>query len=96
MAYVLTPKARRDLADIWRFTNGRWGEAQADAYVRQIAECCQRLSEGALVGADAASIRPGYWKFRVGSHVLFYRMPAVHRLELVRILHQRMDITAHL
>ncbi|MFN3459944.1 MAG: type II toxin-antitoxin system RelE/ParE family toxin [Oceanibaculum sp.] len=80
----------------WRFTNERWGEAQANAYVRQIAECCQRLSEGALVGADAASIRPGYWKFRVGSHVLFYRMPAAHRLELVRILHQRMDMISRL
>ncbi|EKE70542.1 type II toxin-antitoxin system RelE/ParE family toxin [Oceanibaculum indicum] len=96
MAYVLTPRARRDLADIWRFTNGRWGEAQADAYVRQIAECCQRLSEGALIGSDVSAIRPGYWKLRVGSHVLFYTKPAEQRLELVRILHQRMDITAHL
>lgn len=96
MTYVLTPRARRDLADIWRYSNERWGEERADAYVCQIAECCLRLSEGALIGADASSIRPGYWKCRVGSHLLFYTVPADHPLQLVRILHQRMDITAHL
>ena len=94
--YVLTPKARWDLAVIWRYSNERWGEERADAYMRQIADCCLRLAEGALIGADASSIRPGYWKYRVGSHVLFYRTVKANRLEVVRILHQRMDLASHL
>jgi toxin ParE1/3/4 len=96
MTYVLTPRARQDLADIWRYSNERWGEGRADAYVRQIAECCLRLSEGVLIGADVSSIRSGYWKCRVGSHVLFYRPATDERLEIIRILHQRMDLTSHL
>jgi toxin ParE1/3/4 len=40
-------------------------------------------------------IRAGYLKYAVGLHFLFYRLTADH-LDVVRILHQRMDISAHL
>ena len=31
--YRLSPGAERDLADIWRYTNKRWGRAQANRYI---------------------------------------------------------------
>jgi len=41
------------------------------------------------------TIRAGYFKFPVGSHFMFYRQ-SVASLDAIRILHQRMDVEAHL
>ena len=32
--YRLTPKADRDLMQIWRYTNEKWGKAQANEYLQ--------------------------------------------------------------
>nr|WP_244098424.1 type II toxin-antitoxin system RelE/ParE family toxin [Burkholderia ambifaria] len=37
----------------------------------------------------------GYWRYMVGSHVVFYRETA-DSLDVIRVLHQRMDVDRHL
>ena len=93
--YALTPAARADLSEIWDYTIRRWGEAQAERYTRDIQATCEALGNGALVGLSAEDIRAGYRKIGVGSHVLYYR-EREGTLEIVRILHQRMDVARHL
>lgn len=39
--------------------------------------------------------REGYFKCPAGSHVIFYRLSGIH-LDVIRILHQRMDVERHL
>jgi toxin ParE1/3/4 len=46
-------------------------------------------------GRSCDEIRPGYRKFSVGSHVVFYRVTDVGS-DVVRILHRRMDFTSRL
>ena len=46
-------------------------------------------------GRPCDDIRPGYLKFAVGTHMLFYRR-VQNDIDLVRILHQRMDFDQHL
>lgn len=94
--YVLTPRARRDLGEIWDYSAERWGAAQADRYVRLIATECAALASGRSVGRSAEAIRPGYLRRAVGSHLLFYRTRKRGGIEIVRILHQRMDVERHL
>ena len=94
--YVLTPRARRDLSEIWDYSAAQWGTTQADRYVRLIAAACDALASGRATGRSAEAIRPGYLRQTVGSHVLFYRARKRGRIEIVRILHQRMDIERHL
>lgn len=93
---TLTPKARQDLDSIWSFSRERWGAEQAEAYVRLIAGALERLAQGAIAGRDASAVKPGYWRHAVGSHVVFYRLAGTETLEVVRILHQRMDLPRHL
>jgi len=38
---------------------------------------------------------PAYWKYAVGAHVLFFRR-TTDGIEVVRVLHQRMDFERHL
>ena len=93
--YALSPAAQTDLEEIWDYTVSRWGEAQAARYTRDIQATCEALSGGSLVGLSAEDIRAGYRKIAVGSHVLYYR-EREGTLEIVRILHRRMDVTRHI
>lgn len=96
MKVRLSAAARRDLSGIWTYSAKRWDEAQADRYVRLFAESFDGLASGTITGRGADDIRTGYFKLTVGSHFIFYRMGAHDVIEVVRILHQRMDIDRHL
>lgn len=89
---VFRPKAVADLDAIWRYTAQAWGAAQADAYVRTIVEACHAVARGERTGSDASSLRPGYRKLRIGGHLAFYRPQGDGTVEVVRILHERMDL----
>ena len=93
--YTLSPAAQTDLESIWDYTVRHWGEAQAEVYVRGIQAACEALSNGTLVSRSADDIRAGYCKAAVGSHVMFFRMHA-GVVEIIRILHQGMDVDRHL
>ncbi|PYE13208.1 type II toxin-antitoxin system RelE/ParE family toxin [Paraburkholderia silvatlantica] len=94
-AYVLSPAAERDLDDIWDYTVGRWGEAQAERYILSIESSVAGLVEGTQPSLSAADVREGYRKARVGMHVVFFReSPSL--IDVVRILHQQMDIPGSL
>jgi len=40
--------------------------------------------------------RAGYRKLAAGSHVLFYRVMSEGDIDVVRVLHRRMDVDRHL
>lgn len=89
-----TPRAERDIDEIFEYTADRWGHAQAEDYIGKIRARCAAIASGALVGRGASDIRPGYRRLWVGAHVIFYRA-AQDRIEIIRILHARMDFTRH-
>ena len=90
--YALSPAAQADLDDIWEYTAGRWGEAQAERYTRDIQAACRALGDGTRTGRSAEDIRAGYRKLGVGSHMIYFRSRA-GMVEIVRILHGRMDVS---
>ncbi len=96
MRVRLSAAARRDLSGIWTYSAKRWDEAQADRYVRLFADSFDGLGRGIVKGRKADNVRLGYFKVAVGSHLVFYRMGAYDVIEVVRILHQRMDVDRHL
>src|SRR5262245_60516597 len=72
--FVLSPAARADLDGIWDYNSETWGSAQAERYILQISAACEGLASGRRKGRSAEDIRPGYLKYAVGSHLLFYRL----------------------
>jgi len=88
--FYLRPKARRDLEDIWSYTYETWGEDQADSYIHDLDSGFRALAVNPKKGRPCDAIREGYRKHFVGKHFIFYRM-AKKGIEIVRILHQRMD-----
>jgi toxin ParE1/3/4 len=90
-----TPRARRDIEDIWDHSLERFGFEKADAYLRDIQLAAETVAGDPRRGRACDDIRAGYRKFLVGAHVLFFRA-SESRVVVVRILHQRMDFERHL
>lgn len=93
--FRLRRKARTDLEGIWLYTAEHWSPTQADIYYGRIVEIMAALASGRLRGRSAEDIRPGYLKYPAGSHFVFYRQ-AKYGIDVIRILHQQMDVEQHL
>jgi toxin ParE1/3/4 len=95
IGYRLSPRAQADLEDIWDYTVERWGGRRAEAYIRQICGAVEALAATPGIARRCDEVRPGYWKHPVGSHVMFFRRHP-NGIDVVRILHGRMDFERHL
>lgn len=94
--YLFSPAAQADLEQIWHYTFERWGIEQAEVYLRDIQRTAERAAANPLVGRTCDEIRPGYRAVAAGSHRLYYRLTADGVIDVVRVLHQRMDVDRHL
>ena len=91
--YRLTRKAVEDLADIWNYTFDEWSERQADDYYNMLIASCQKIATNPdLFGKRYDEIFHGLRGFKAGKHLLFYRILDNGDVEIIRILHERMDL----
>ena len=95
-AYRFSPQAERDLEEIWLYTFENWSAEQADRYHNQIMAAIEGLAGGSKQGRAIDDIRPGYRKLAVASHFLFYRIADAGMIDIIRILHQRMNAASRL
>lgn len=93
--FRLTELAKQDLRSIGRYTQMTWGREQRNIYLAKLDACFHLLAQEPQRGKACDDIRPGYRKYHVGRHLIFYRQ-APEGLEIIRVLHDRMDIEAHL
>ncbi|MBX7062652.1 MAG: type II toxin-antitoxin system RelE/ParE family toxin [Pyrinomonadaceae bacterium] len=97
MKYELSNAAQRDLENIWLYTYENWSAEQADRYYNLLIDEIEFIAVKPHAGKDQGHIRDGYFRTRVKSHYIFYRInPRKKLVEIVRILHQRMDTAARL
>jgi len=94
--FWLTNAAKADLKAIGRYTQATWGRDQRTRYLTSLDAGFRALADNPSMGKDCTDLRPGYRKHQVGKHIVFYRPSGNGRIEIVRILHQRMDLEANL
>ncbi len=92
VSYTLTIKAVEDLSKIWNYTFDVWSEAQADKYYYKLFDSFQDLADGSVAGKNYPDVRIDIFGFSSGQHIIFYRKLDETRIEIVRILHSRMDL----
>jgi toxin ParE1/3/4 len=90
--YFLTNKAIEDLSKIWEYTFEVWSENQADKYYELLTSCFQELVRKPTIGKHYHEIDNSILGLRVGKHIVFYRVANSGDIEIIRILHQRMDL----
>ncbi len=90
--YRISEQAINDLNDIWIYTLNKWSKEQADRYYDLIIDEIEFISDNFLTGKSVEQTRKNYRMTRIKSHLIFYRKVENNIVDVVRILHQRMNI----
>ena len=96
MSFHLSRKAKADLKVIAKYTEKAWGRAQRNTYLEKIDRSFHDLANRPDKGQNCDGVRQGYRKYRIGKHIIYYRMTEPKHIEIVRVLHGSMDIERHL
>ncbi len=91
LPFVITKKAVSDLEEIWFYTVEKWSIEQADRYYNLIFDEINYSCRNSTAGKSMEHIRKGFRASKVKSHLIFYRV-LNDTIEVIRILHERMDI----
>ncbi len=90
---LFSNKAVEDLTDIWNYTVETWSETQADKYYMLLVDTCRQIADSPHpLGKKYAEIMDGLFGYRAGKHIVFYRSASERAVEVVPILHERMDL----
>jgi len=92
---LFTNKAVSDLGEIWNYTAELWSIEQANSYYNLVLESCNKLLVNPKIGKDYKTIRKCLRGFISKKHIIFYLINKDLNINVVRILHQKMDIKSH-
>jgi toxin ParE1/3/4 len=91
--YKISKEASNDLEKIWLYTFETWSKEQADKYLNLLFDEIEYLCLKPNSGSDFGNVRMGYFRSRVNAHFIFYLInEKKNQIEIIRILHQQMDI----
>ena len=90
--YHLTNKAVQDLTNIWDYTYDEWSENQADKYYNLLLSSCQEIAENPNLGKKYDNVTEKLLAFKSNQHIIFYQVISNTEVEIIRILHGRMDL----
>jgi len=97
MNYKISQAASRDIENIWLYTIEKWSVEHADRYFNLIMDEIEYLAKDPKSGKDYSIVRKGYFRSQVKSHFIFYKINSKNQeIEIIRIIHQRMDIKTRL
>lgn len=90
--FKLTNKAVEDLSEIWNYSLEVWSERQADKYYESLLSNCQKIADNPYVGKSYDEITQNLLGLKINMHIIFYRVITENYVEIIRILHERMDL----
>jgi len=86
--------ARADLKGIASYTEQTWNREQRNSYLTELDQAFHRLADNNELGRACDPIRSGYRVFPVGRHLVFYKLGTGEAVEIIRVLHKRMDVSS--
>lgn len=95
--YHISNKAVDDLSSIWEYTLVTWSESQADVYYQELIDTFNDIAKRpCFLDKEYVEIHTGLFCRKCNKHLVFYKLDDIGEVEIVRILHERMDITRRL
>lgn len=92
---VLSPEAVDDYDHILLYTLETWGERQMEVYESQLGDAIELIAKYQDLGKRRLDLPENVRIFQVQHHLIVYRIKE-DRLEIARILHEKMDAGKHL
>lgn len=89
---ILRQEAINDLNAIWDYTFEEWSESQADKYYSTLKLDCMQIGENPKIGKVYDWIKKNLLGLRSGRPIIFYQPIAKDEIEIIRILHEQMDV----
>ncbi len=89
---ILRQEAIDDLNAIWQYTLNEWSESQADKYYSTIKFHCLQIGKNPKLGKEYPEIAENLFGLNSGKHIIFYQILEESDVEIIRILHERMDL----
>ena len=89
---ILKQEAIDDLNNIWEFTFEKWSENQADKYYAMLRLSCKEIGKNPEIGKEYNTISKNLLGLHSGRHIIFYHFVDQNEIEIIRILHERMDL----
>lgn len=90
--YIINEKALEDINKIWIYTEENWSEEQAERYYNLIFDEIEYIVANFEMARDFENVRKNYKYSKVKSHLIFFKKTKANEIEIIRILHERMDI----
>lgn len=94
--YSISEKAIEDINKIWIYTAENWSVEQADRYYNLLIDEIEFIAQNFEMARDFGTIRKSYRCSKVKSHVVFFKKNKYKEIEVIRVLHERMDIESRL
>jgi len=94
--YLLTHKAVEDLTEIWDYTYNEWSENQADKYYFLLLDSCNEIAKNPNRGRKYDMVTENLLGYKSYQHIIFYKIISNNEIEVIRILHGRMDLKSRL
>ena len=94
MNFRLSRLAVRDLAEIGRFTRDTWNEKQAKRYREALTARFKWLTRNKSLWRARPELGDGLHSCAEQSHVIVFRQYS-GGIEVLRVLHRRMDLKQH-
>ena len=92
---VLSPEAVDDRKDIVAYTATTWGAEQAKRYNQKLKAALESIRTNPHIGRAHPDLPLLYQIYHVERHYIVYSIEST-RIEVVRILHDRMDLPRHI
>ena len=95
LSVKLSRYAPYDLEEIWLYTYTNWSIDQAHHYIEQLNEGFISLSKNPFQGKKLVLHGLDFYYLKINSHLIFYQFN-LFEINIIRILHEKMDFTQHL
>lgn len=89
---IFRQEAINDLTDIWDYTFHEWSENQANKYYDTIKLACKEIGENPKIAKPYIEINKHLLGLKTEKHIIFYHLISDDEIEVIRILHERMDL----
>ena len=93
--YQLSVAAEEDIQALYRSSQTMFGPRQTELYMEGLGRTFQNLARTPLIGRRADDLKPGFFRFRYQSHMVFYTIE-LDQIVIQRVLHARMDFGSRL
>lgn len=90
--FIISEKALEDINAIWVYTAQNWTVEQANRYYNLIFDEIEFISNNFEMAQDFGKLRKSYRYSKIKSHLIFFKKNKFNEIEVIRVLHERMDI----